>query len=212
MTVYDVSAPLRPDLPSWPGDVAFRRDLVSEVEAGDGVTLSKLSLSAHTGTHLDAPCHFIADGAGIEALPTEVLYGPAEVVGLEHLRDPITAADLEGAGISVATRRLLAKTRNSGWSKGDTAFREDFIALDASSAQWCVDNGIRLVGIDYLSIESFGSGKNGYPTHKILLEAGVVILEGLDLEGIVAGSYTVAALPLLVPGSDGSPARVFLIE
>jgi arylformamidase len=212
MAVYDVSAPLGPDLPSWPGNAGFQRDVVASFGAGDGVTLSEFSFSAHTGTHMDAPCHFIEGGAGIEALAMDSLYGPAQVIGLEHLSGPITAASLDGAGIPVETQRLLAKTRNSGWSRSGAGFQEDFIALDASAAQWCVENGIRLIGIDYLSIEPFGSGKNGYPTHKTLLGAGVVILEGLDLAGVTPGFYSVAALPLLVPGSDGAPARVILLD
>jgi arylformamidase len=212
MAVYDVSAPLRPGLPAWPGDVGFQRDVVASFEAGDGVRLSKLSLSVHTGTHMDAPCHFIPDGAGIEALEMDSLYGPAQVVDLEHMRGPITAASLDDAGIPVATQRLLAKTRNSGWSRSDAAFQEDFVAFDASAARWCLENDIRLIGIDYLSIEPFGSGKTGYSTHKTLLGGGVVILEGLDLADVAPGFYTVAALPLLVPGSDGAPARVILLD
>jgi arylformamidase len=212
MPVYDVSAPLRPDLPSWPGDESFRRKVVRDLSTGDDATVSQLSLSAHNGTHMDSPCHFLPGAAGIEALRLDVLVGPATVVGLEHLRGPITAADLDVAGVAGGTQRLLAKTSNSGWSTRETSFREDFIAFDVSGARWCVDNGVRLVGIDYLSIEPFGAGRTGHPVHKILLEAGVVIVEGLDLAAISPGPYTLAALPLLIPGGDGAPARVVIID
>ena len=212
MRVHDVSAPLRPDLPVWPGDGQFQREVVSDLRAGDDATVSRLSLSAHAGTHMDAPRHFLRDGPGVETFATDVLVGPAVVVDLGHLRGPITDSTLEESGIPGGTERLLAKTSNSGWSKADTEFREDFIAFHASGAQWCVDWGVRLVGIDYLSIEPFGSNKVGYPAHKILLGAGVVIVEGLDLHSVDEGAYTLAALPLLVNGGDGAPARVVLIE
>jgi arylformamidase len=212
MPVYDASAPLRPDLPSWPGDERFRRQVVSDPSTGDDATVSQLSLSAHTGTHVDAPCHFLPGAAGVEALTPDVLVGPAEVAGLEHLRSPITAGDLDASRLPNGLQRLLVKTANSGWSTRDTVFREDFIAFDSSAAQWCVDRGVRLLGIDYLSIEPFGSGRIDHPVHKILLGAGIAILEGLDFEGIATGSYVLAALPLLIPGGDGAPARVVLID
>jgi arylformamidase len=212
MAVYDVSAALRSDLPPWPGDHTFQRDVVRDVSKGDSATVSRLSLSAHNGTHVDAPCHFLPGAPGIEGLSPDVLVGPAEVVGLEHLRAPISAADLDALDLADGTERLLAKTSNSGWSAVDTAFREDFIAFDASGAQWCVDRGVRLVGIDYLSIEPFGSDRTGHPVHKTLLGAGITIVEGLDLDGVAPGSYLVAALPLLIPGGDGAPARVVLVD
>lgn len=212
MPVHDVTASLRPDLPSWPGDRTFQRTVVSDVSRGDSATVSQLSLSAHNGTHIDAPCHFLPGGSGIEELAPEDLIGPVEVAGLEHLQGPITAADLEGAGLPDGVQRLIAKTKNSGWSGRDTSFREDFIAFDASAAQWLVDTGVRLVGIDYLSIEPFGSGRVDHPVHKILLRAGVVIVEGLDLDGVHPGPYSLTALPLLIPDGDGAPARVVLID
>jgi arylformamidase len=212
MPVYDASAPLRPDLPSWPGDERFRRQVVSDPSTGDDATVSQLFLSAHTGTHVDAPCHFLPSAPGVEALTPDVLVGPAEVAGLEHLRSPITAGDLDASRLPNGLQRLLVKTANSGWSTRDTVFREDFIAFDSSAAQWCVDRGVRLLGIDYLSIEPFGSGRIDHPVHKILLGAGIAILEGLDFEGIATGSYVLAALPLLIPGGDGAPARVVLID
>lgn len=212
MRVHDVTASLRPDLPTWPGDRMFHRTVVTDVSKSDSSTVSRLSLSAHNGTHIDAPCHFLADGSGIEELALDDLIGAVQVVGLEHLDGPITASDLQDAGLPADMRRLIAKTNNSGWSRTETLFREDFVAFDASAAQWLVDRGVRLVGIDYLSIEPYGSDRVDHPVHKILLRAGVVVVEGLDLEGVDPGPYSLTALPLLIPGGDGAPARVVLID
>jgi arylformamidase len=212
MPVHDISAPLRPDLPTWPGEAGLRRELVSDLSEGNDATVSRLTLGAHTGTHIDAPSHFLPDGAAIEAVDPDVLVGPVEVVGLEHLRGPITSDDLDALRIPDDTQRLLAKTANSGWSAEETSFRKDFVAFESSGAQWCVDRGVRLVGIDYLSIEPFGSGQPGHPVHKILLGAGVVVIEGLDLVDVAPGRYQLAALPLLIPGGEGAPARVVLVE
>jgi arylformamidase len=211
MRVHDVTAPLREDLPTWPGEEGLRRRVVKDLAKGDSSTVSHLSLGAHTGTHIDAPVHFIDGGTGIDALALDALVGPALVAGLEELQGPITAGDLEAA-VPDGAERLLLKTRNSGWSASDTSFRQDFVALDPSAAEWCVSHDVRLVGIDYLSIEPFGSGRQGHPVHRALLGAGVVIVEGLDLAATDPGRYVVAALPLAVPGSDGAPARVVLVE
>lgn len=209
MRIHDVTASLREDLPTWPGEEGFQRRPVKDLAKGDRSTVSHLSLGAHTGTHVDAPVHFIEGGGGIDAIAVEALVGPAVVAGLDHVERTIGGDDLEDS-VPAGTQRLLVKTRNSGWSAGDTEFREDFVALDPSAAEWCVARGVRLVGIDYLSIEPYGS--SGHPVHRALLQAGVVILEGLDLSGVQPGTYTVAALPLLVPGGDGAPARVVLLE
>jgi arylformamidase len=209
--VHDVTAPLREDLPSWPGEEGLRRRLVKDLARGDSSTVSHLSLGAHTGTHIDAPGHFIEGGMGIDSLAIDALVGPALVVGLEDVRGPIAAGDMETA-VPDGTERLLLKTRNSGWSESDTAFRQDFVALDPSAAEWCLTHDVRLVGIDYLSVEPFGSGRQGHPVHRALLGAGVVIVEGLDLAAVELGAYVVAALPLAIPGGDGAPARVVLIE
>jgi arylformamidase len=211
LRIHDVTAPLREDLPTWPGEAGLQRRLVKDFATGDRSTVSHLSLGAHTGTHIDAPAHFIEDGGGIDGLDVEALVGPAVVAGLERVEGTIGAEDLE-ASVPDGAQRILLKTRNSGWSASDTEFLEDFVALDPSAAEWCVARGVRLVGIDYLSIEPYGSGEKGHPVHRALLEAGVAILEGLDLSGIEPGTYTVAALPLLVPGGDGAPARVVLLE
>jgi arylformamidase len=210
MAIFDISAPLRDDLPTWPGEEALRRRFTASQSDGDAMTTSHLALGAHTGTHVDAPIHFLPDGAGVDAFVPDTFVGSAFVADLTGVAGPIGAADLDAAAIPPGTTRLLAKTRNSGWSAADRAFREDFVAYDESAATWCVDRGIRLLGIDYLSIERFDADQRGYPVHKTLLAAGVAILEGIDLADVPRGVYEIAALPLRIPGADGAPARAVL--
>ena len=186
------------------------RRVKSNLTKGDDATVSLLEMGAHTGTHIDAPSHFVLDGGGIEHLPLDALAGVATVADLTHIDGPIGAGDLESLPHGVD--RLIAKTRNSGWSKRDTEFRRDFVAFDESAAEWCVERGVQLVGIDYLSIEPFGAGELGHPTHKTLLEDGIVVLEGLDLDGVEPGAYFLVALPLLIPDGEGAPARVVLLD
>jgi arylformamidase len=209
--VHDISAPLRADLPVWPGEQGMRRDVVAE-QPEDPATVSKLSFGAHTGTHVDAPVHFLAGAGGIEAYAPEVFVGPCHVVDLRAVAERIRADDLEAAGVPPGAERILARTRNSGWSTTETAFREVYVAYDLSAAQWSLSRGVRLLGIDYLSIEAFDAEGQGHPVHRALLGSGVAILEGLDLAGVAAGVYDLVALPLLVPGSDGAPARAILVE
>jgi arylformamidase len=182
---------------------------LKSIETGGSSNVSRLALSVHAGTHVDAPVHFIPGAAGVETLPLDVLMGRALVLDLPGA-NPITAAALERARLPRRTRRLLIKTRNSAfWRRKETEFRTDFVALDAEAARWLVDRKIALVGVDYLSVAPWGAGA---PTHQILLQAGVVIVEGLDLSGIKPGRYDFICLPLKLLGSDGAPARAVLIE
>lgn len=209
--VIDISAPLRDDLPTWPGEDGLVRELSADQSDGDPATVSHLSLGAHTGTHVDAPVHFLPDGEGLEAFDLDAFVGPVTVVDLSHASGEITADDLDRADVPAITSRLLVRTRNSGWSATATEFDERYIALDRSAADWCVTRGLRLIGIDYLSIEPFDPGERGAPVHRALLDASVAILEGLDLDGVEAGEYELAALPLRIPdGIDGAPARAVL--
>jgi arylformamidase len=210
MQMYDITAPLRPDLPTFPGEEGLRRTVVAE-PPDEPALVSHLALGAHTGTHVDAPVHFLPGGGGVDTLPVDALVGPCHVTDLRHARGPISADDLAAAGVPAAAERLLARTRNSGWSRADTAFRDDYIAYDASAAEWCLEHGVRLLGIDYLSIEPFDAADAGHPVHRMLLGAGVVLLEGVDLADVEPGAYELLALPLLVPAGDGAPARVLLI-
>jgi len=209
--IIDVSAPLREGVPAWPGDTRFARRERTSMDRGDHDTVSELHFSAHTGTHIDAPSHFIQGGGAIGTVPLDVLVGDAVVLDMMDVTTTIGAEDLARADVAEGTTRLLAKTANSGWARADAAFREDFVAFDLSAARWCLDRGVRLLGIDYLSVEPFGRGREGHPVHRALLEAGVVILEGLDLADADPGPYRLVALPLSIPDAEGAPARVLLL-
>ncbi|MFP4554459.1 MAG: cyclase family protein [Actinomycetota bacterium] len=209
MRIHDISVPLLEGLPTWPGEQGMERTLVA-TQPDDPATVSHLAFGAHSGTHIDAPVHFLVDGAGMESFPLEVFLGPCFVADLRQVTSLITGDDLDQAGVPENTVKILALTRNSGWSRSDTAFRPDYVAFDVSAAEWCADRGVRLLGNDYLSVEAYDT--EDHVVHKILLGGGVAILEGLDLEGVSPGSYELSALPIFIPGSDGSPVRAVLIE
>jgi arylformamidase len=206
MAIYDVSVPLRPGMPTYAGEPGPVLEFHSLLSRGDSANVSALSLGSHTGTHVDAPQHFLEGASSVEAMPVEYLAGPAYVAEFMELRH-ITAADLEAAGIPSGVRRILLKTPN-GRFWADDEFHTDFIGLAGDAADWLVDHEFVLVGIDYLSIEQFRSPDHA--VHKKLLGAGVVILEGLDLRAVAPGPYTMVCAPLKVVGADGAPARVFL--
>ncbi len=208
MRIYDISVGISPEIPVWPGDAPVRLERVQSMDAGAHANVSRFEAGVHVGTHIDAPLHFIAGGRSVEAIPLKTMIGRAYVVELKRA-EVLNASTLDGARIPPRTRRLLFKTRNSDyWTKGERKFRRDFVAVDSSGAEWLVRKGVRLVGVDYLSVAPFGDGG---PTHRILLEAGVVIVEGLNLAGVIQGRYTIYCLPLKLMGSDGAPARVILV-
>lgn len=209
MKIYDLTLPITPSLIVWPGDPPVRITREADVNAGDEFSLSRLEMSAHTGTHVDAPAHFIPGGGGVETLPLDVLIGPALVVELLDV-DQVTAVSLSTLSLPPNTQRLLFKTRNSArWTAGETEFHKDFVAITADGAQWLVDHGIRLVGVDYLSVAPYETTAE---THVILLQAGVIPIEGLNLHGILPGEYQLICLPLLLSGCDGAPCRAALLE
>jgi arylformamidase len=212
MRVHDVSLVVRPGMVTWPGEPGPRIEPLRRIARGDSANVSLVTLANHTGTHVDPPVHFIEGGHTVEDLPLDALVGPCEVVefaGEGH----VSAAWLDSAKIPTRAARLLFKTRNSAlWGDASAAFTRDFTTIDASAARWCVDRSVRLVGVDYLSIEPQGPEKAGYPVHHTLLGAGVVIIEGLDLRAVRAGSYDLMCGPLKLAHGDGAPARVFLIE
>jgi arylformamidase len=210
MHIYDISLTISDDLPVWPGDSEILVERVVKMEEGATSNVSHLSMSAHVGTHVDAPFHFLGgDAPTVERLPLEVLIGRAYVLSLGDEVDLVTASVLERAGVPPRTRRLLIKTRNSAlWARRESEFRTDFVALSADGARYLVGRGVKLVGVDYLSVAPFDQGA---PTHKILLGAGIVALEGLDLSGVSSGRYMLYCLPLKVAGADGAPARAILI-
>jgi len=207
VTIYDISVPLRPGIPTYGGDEPGPElTYTGLLSRGDSSNLSTLSLGSHTGTHVDAPHHFIDGRATVDALSPEALLGSVHVV--EHLGSShITAADIAAAALPADARRVLFKTSNgAAWERDQ--FHERFIGVEPDAAQVLVDLGAVLVGIDYLSIERFHAP--GHPVHMILLSAGVVIVEGLDLRAVPPGRYSMCCGPLNVVGAEGAPARVFL--
>ncbi len=208
MKVHDISVPLRRDMPTYvdePGPKLEFRKLLSK---GDAATVSVLSLGSHTGTHVDAPSHFLDGGPSVDSLPLDALVGPAYVAefgGEGH----ITAADLDSLAVPSDCQRLLFKTGN-GRLWDDSHFHTDFIALAPDAARTLAERGLKLVGIDYLSIEKFRA--RPHEVHETLLASGVVILEGVDLRRVSAGEYLLVCAPLNVVGAEGAPARAYLIE
>jgi arylformamidase len=211
MSIFDISVPIsQAQTPTYPGDPGIEIQSWAALDRGDAANVTMLHFGAHTGTHVDAPAHFLPDAPGVGSLSLDALNGAARVVvmdddvraiDVEHLR----ADELEGA------TRVLFKTRNSAfWEQLDGRFREDFTYITPAAARALVEQGVRLVGIDYLSVEKFQS--EDFATHKTLLEKGVVILEGLDLRAVGAGVYELICLPLkIASGSgDGAPARAAL--
>jgi len=177
----------------------------SSIAEGGHANVSKLSMGVHTGTHVDAPVHFIEGAPGMEGVPLDALYGPAVVVDATAVvADSLGEADLEALDIPKGAERVILKTRNSElWNR--EGFTRDFLRLDGSGARYIVSRGIRAIGIDYLSI-------GDHDAHRELLGAGVVPVEGLDLRGIEPGAYTFVCLPIDLVGSDGAPARAILID
>jgi arylformamidase len=176
--------------------------------AKDGVNLSELCLGSHTGTHVDAPQHFIKGGKGIDRLDLQRFVGAAWVADLQRVRGGISAADLRQARIPRGSRRILLRTRNSRLWHPARPFKTNFVYLAADGADWMVERGVELVGIDYLSIEGYGIP--GAPTHKRLLGAGIPILEGLDLFKVRPGGWQMAAFPLRIESGDAGLTRAVL--
>jgi arylformamidase len=199
MQIFDVSVPIQPGMITYPGDPQVHMERVVSIEHGDVANLTRLDFGVHTGTHVDAPLHFIDQGAGADALPLEVFLGPCEVVDATGAGGEIGAET-----VPEGVERVLFKTRNSElWACA--SFDESFVRIGLAAAERLVEQGVRLVGVDYLSV--------GEPeTHRTLLGAGIAAIEGLDLSGIVPGSYRLACLPLRIVDSDGSPARAVLIR
>ena len=207
MTLYDISLTIAEDLPVWPGDPMIELKKISKIEDGEEANVTHISACVHIGTHVDAPDHFLGNGQTVDNLPLDLLVGAAFVVEM-HVDGQISAADLQSASIPEGTKRLLIKTANSQlWTEGVKEFKSDFIALEADAAAYLVNKGVEVVGVDYLSVAPFA---NPAPTHRILLEAGVLVIEGLNLSGIEPGEYALMCLPLKISGSDGAPARVLL--
>jgi arylformamidase len=203
--LIDVTVALSAEVPVFPGDPRFHLEFAHRIASGEPYNVARLSMGAHSGTHVDAPYHFLADGTTVEQLPLEILVGKARVVEI-GARERIERGDLEALDLKEDIR-VLIKTRMSGQLR-NPVFQEDFVYLTPDAATYLVQAGIKLVGIDYLSIEKFGS--KDFAAHHALLRAGVVIIEGLDLSEVEPGEFEMWCLPLKVAGADGAPARVVL--
>lgn len=211
MRIKDISLPIGPDLLTWPGDPSVAVVPATRIARGDSANVSQIGMGTHTGTHIDPPFHFLDDGSKADQLDLDVLYGDAFVADLRTCEEEISPQDLKGIELPAGTTRILFRTTNSDlWRSLPMEFPADYVALSPEGAQWVIDQGIRLVGIDFLSIEKRGAP--GHPTHTTLLLAGVVIVEGLDLSDVQPGVYTLACLPLKIVDGDGAPARAILIE
>ncbi|MFM7605610.1 MAG: cyclase family protein [Prosthecobacter sp.] len=205
-TWKDISVPLRDSMVQWPGDPVCRIERVRKMEQGDMCNLTHLSMSVHTGTHMDAPRHFLPDGITMEKMPMEPVIGRCRVIEFE-VEDQITADDLKKLRL-LSGQRLLFKTRNSARSWTMKEFDKDFISIRSDAAQVLADLKIMTVGVDYMSIG--GYGKDVVETHQIMLGAGIWVIEGLNLAEIKPGYYDLICLPVKIEGADGAPCRAVL--
>lgn len=190
----------------WPGDPPFHIERAEDQEKGDTATVSRMTLGAHTGTHMDAPLHFIRNGVTIDRMPLDATVGRARVIGIQDPKS-IKRAELAGKMIA-AGERILFKTSNSDRAWTSDRFDEDFVFISRDAAQYLAALGVLCVGVDYLSVGGFR--EDGPETHRALLEAGVWIIEGLNLSGVEPGEYEMACLPLKLMGAEGAPARAIL--
>jgi arylformamidase len=210
MPIFDVSVPLSSRTPVYPGDPEIQITDWQSLANGDAANVSLLHFGAHTGTHIDAPAHFIEGAPRLESLPLEVLIGEAVVIEVPKEHKLIDLNFVQEHCERVVTR-VLFKTRNSSlWNLNDGEFQQDFTYLDPAAAKELVRRGVKLVGIDYLSVERFGQEQ--HPTHFELLSNDVVIVEGLNLGSVTPGKYELICLPLRIRGGsgDGAPARAVL--
>jgi arylformamidase len=204
--LIDISVPLRSGMVHWPDNPPVRIERMLDMERGDVANVSKISLGSHTGTHMDAPIHFVRAGEGMDQLPLDATIGRARLV---EIQDPVSIKpdELSQHGIGRG-ERVLFKTRNSslGWWTQD--FIEDFVYVSQEAARYLADREVRTVGVDYLSVGGFR--RDGVETHQALLGAGIWVIEGLDLSRVEPGEYELICLPLKVEDGDGAPARAIL--
>jgi arylformamidase len=206
--LIDISIPIEPGMPQWPGDDPVTQRPLSQTPA-DVANVTQLVLTTHTGTHVDPPRHFVHDGATIDEVPLDRWIGPCWVADLTGSRPEVEVSELESAGIPSGTERLLLKTTNTDlWRSSPTGFVEQYVALSLAAAGWVVEHGIRLIGIDYLSIG--GMRTTNVETHQLLLGNDVIVIEGLDLVDVEPGPYELLCMPLKIRAGDGAPARVAL--
>jgi arylformamidase len=203
--LLDVSVPLVAGMPAYPGNPDFELQPVKRIADGGSSNVSRLILGTHTGTHVDAPKHFIDDGLTVDALSLDLLIGRARVVEISK-RGGIGAEELAEAGLREDLRVLLKTSNSALWN--DTHFHQDYAYISEEGARYLVEQGVKVIGVDYLSVEQYK--KAGAPAHRALLSQGIVIIEGLNLSEAEPGMYEMYCLPLRIAGGDGGPARVIL--
>ncbi|HEX2978478.1 MAG TPA: cyclase family protein [Candidatus Babeliales bacterium] len=206
MNIIDISWPIAPGMTEYKNRASVHLKKIKNV-LDNGAAESEICLHSHTGTHIDAPSHFLSDGKTIENVSLDSLIGTCRVIDLTHVDDAITRQDIE-AHIVNAGERILLKTKNSARSISEP-FDPSFIYLRADAARFLVDKKIKTIGIDYLGIER---NQPKHDTHELLMKADITIIEGLRLQGVSAGNYELYCLPLLIPGIDAAPARAILMK
>ena len=205
MKLIDVSVPLDPNTPTYPGNTVFALEGIKRIARGDSSNVSTLHMSAHAGTHIDAPRHFFENAPASESLPLEMLFGRTRVAEVRS-RKGIDAGDLAALNLSEDIRVLFKTVNSKYW--GTAEFHKDYVGVTEAGARYLVEHGIKVVGVDYLSVEVFK--QPGAPAHHALLGGGVIVIEGLNLRDVEPGMYDMYCLPLSIVGSDGAPARVVL--
>jgi len=206
VAIYDISVPIREKMPVWPGDPGVKISLAMSMQRGGPVNVSALAMGAHTGTHFDAPHHFIHGRQTVDQLDLDVLVGSCRVFEI-RTDDEIDVNHLRGLPLKGVARALFKTVNSKLWAARDD-FYEEFVYLTPVAAKFLVQMGVKLVGVDYLSVEGYHA--QGAPAHLALLGAGVIILEGLNLADVPPGDYELIALPLKIAGADGAPARAIL--
>jgi arylformamidase len=213
--VFDITVPFSPNVPTWPTHPPTTVEPMRRVANGDQSNVSRIDISSHAGTHVDANWHFIDDGAKLLEIPLSRWNGPCHVARIPDDVAVVAVADLEAAAIPPGTERLLLRTRNSrDWATWDhdapLPFRQDYVGVAPDAARWLVDRGVRVIGIDSLSVGPFGDANR--ETHTTLLGNDVLVIETLDLSRVEPGAYDLVCLPLKLAIGDGAPARVLLVR
>lgn len=207
MKIYDVSLTISEDMVVWPGDPKVAINKKRSIDAGDSCNVSQLDMGSHTGTHIDAPYHFENDGSKIDKLSLKTLIGKARLFDVGADKD-IGLEKVKTFEIKGLERVLFKSSNSNGWKTNAKLFNKNYVAVTKEAAAYLVDAGIKLVGVDYLSVEKYGN--KAHETHHTLLENGIIVVEGLSLADVTPGDYELIALPLKIKNGDGSPARVIL--
>ena len=204
----DISIPFKDKMVYWPTDPVPRVERIKDRNKGDMVTLTEMQIIDHVGTHVDAPLHFIAGGMTIDRMPLNATMGRCRVIEIKD-KESIKLKEIEPYSIRRG-ERILFKTHNSSWVYKTDEFQPDYVYFSTEVAQYLVDRKVRAVGLDYLSIGTYHDRENLHDTHEILLDAGVYIIEGINLDGVKPGRYELVCLPILLQGGDAAPARVII--